>query len=435
LRALNILWKLSFIIISIFSIVGSVSIETFVESRISSSEDVLYIKKVVSQSINNSICLFDGINKTSKLHKNASKLIIKNNNSELLISNKSNIIICNISVGLLVICNSTNISITNSKILGIKSMALHIVNSHNIIIEDSFINGTITIHLSSKITILSSNISTAWSHKPDIDAIKIINSSNIIIDSNSVSNLYGNSVRIYNSCRVLLLHNAIFDPLYAIDIRYSENICIYNNTFTAPSSTRAEYLIYSYLSSNIKIKWNTIPKETSSTITLSKSHIVELAYNRIYAFKVVDVSVSSIIFIHDNIMKGWYQIELGGSTLVWILRNHFKEGGCCISEPFVEVRYSELVLVERNSIGSDFYTHVHYKVDNSKKVFILYNTGVLRLVTKVDNSRDVYVLGKFLGIINLDGVLLWFLCIHGAISYPLLIVYKARKSDRGNMGG
>jgi len=157
--------------------------------------------------------------------------------------------------------------------------------------------------------------------------ITIINSRNIIIKDNVISNSIYFGILVYNSSNVAIIHNVISNAYYdGISIRKSKNITIEFNTIANNSN-----------GNGISV-W-----DFSSFVNITKNHIINNQYG-------VFVLSSSNVSVKDNAISNtsFYGIYLYDSNSINIFNNSIIH-----SDVGVEIQYSSALTVFHNSIVID----------------------------------------------------------------------------------
>lgn len=157
--------------------------------------------------------------------------------------------------------------------------------------------------------------------------ITIINSRNIIIKDNVISNSIYFGIFVYNSSNVTIIHNVISDAYYdGISIRKSKNITIEFNTI-ANNTNGNGISVWDY----------------SSFVNITENHIIN---NQCGVF----VLFSSNVSVKDNVISNtsFYGVYLYDSNSVNIFNNSIFH-----SDVGVEIQYGGELTVFHNSIVID----------------------------------------------------------------------------------
>jgi len=150
------------------------------------------------------------------------------------------------------IFDKKNILISNLKIIGGN---ITIINSRNIVIKDNIISNSvyfgIFVYNSSNITIIHNVISKAY-----YDGISIRESRDITIEFNTIANnSNGNGISVWDfSSFINITENHIVNNQYGVFVLSSSNVSVVNNVI----SNTSFYGVYLYDSNSIKIFNNSI---------------------------------------------------------------------------------------------------------------------------------------------------------------------------------
>ena len=338
----------------------------------------------------------------------------------ILIAKSQNILLETVSAETIIIYDSYNVSISCAAIRSADVWCLYIYGCRNIVIRNSSIEGPTCIIDSNYVVLDNILVNITIRNAIEGDAICVYNSDRVSITDSYIFNMFASLVYSYFSRNLILSKNMLIGYSFVLDLKKCSNIAIMNNTFgirpyknilISPIRLRHIY--------NITIHKNILPASFRA-INLNYVYLTQITSNEIRQFRIISMYKSVLSFIYNNILIGGYHMEIRDSSLVWVSHNTIEEKWWYAARPQIYVENSRFIIIEKNILmyGVMF---LPIKVLRSEEIFIVRNKSPLMLRYKAEGSSGVYVIGNFLGMVNLESLLICILSLYGLICLFLFI--------------
>jgi len=344
----------------------------------------------------------------------------------LLIFDSSEINIRNISAETLIIYSSSRILIESTSIKSTSTWCIFIAKSHDISIENSYIEGPMKIEDSGNMEIENIVVNISIRNPAKGDAVTILSSENIKVTNSYIFNKFASTISALSSKNLSVKNNTLVGYSYVIDMRRCWDIIIVNNTLRiVPHKDSLVYAISLYQVANITIDRNMVYRSFSA-ICLRIACILEISNNEAYGFRIISLYRAILGLVRCNLLAGGYHLEILDSAYIWLLENTLVERWWYAVRPEIYIEGSRSIIAERNILKHGI-MFVPVRVYRSNNVFLIRNKAPMMLKYTAEESSNVYVVGNFLGLVNLETFLICLLSIYSIVGIIIMVVVEVKK--------